>query len=862
MVIINSDYTIAWYNQLYEQWFGVGGEIEGRNCFEVFEGRDAICPGCPSRKTFETGESIVTLRTGITTSIGADRILTLTTSPIRDDNGKVIQVVEITQDSTAPKLAEERLKVQEKILNKSQEIAHLGSWHLDIKKNVLTWSDETYRIFGRTPQEFSATYEAFLDTIHPDDRAMVDTTYTNAIKNKEPYECTHRIIRDDGEIRIVFEKSEDVVDENGETIHSFGFTHDITERKQAEDQISLLSSLVDIAPASIMIHDFEGHILYANQQALEMHGYSLEEFLSINLSDLDVPEAAALIDSRMRQIAKTGIASFEVSHYRKDHTVVPLEAFVKMTEWGGKMVLFSIATDITERTKADESVRKAKEEWEKTFDAMSDIITIQDKDMRIIRANKATHDAFQVEPGALNGKYCYEVFREAQQPCSNCPELSTLKEKTTHSANITHKNLGMIFHVTSSPLLDGNGELTHIVHIAKDITEQKKMEDELFQAHKMEAIGTLAGGIAHDFNNILTAILGYADMARDDIPEFSHSRDYLDQVLKAGNRAKDLVKQVLTFSRKGPEIRQPMQPSSIVKEGLKLMRASLPSTIEIRENIDSNCKLILANPTNIHLILVNLCTNALHAMEDEKGILTVKLTQVELKAADVTMEASIPEGTFVEFMVSDTGCGMDKPTFERIFEPYFTTKGVGKGTGMGLALVHGIVQSCGGFIRVESEPGKGTTFHIYFPALDEKNVEVTEEKQELFPTGDGRILAVDDEEVIVGMYQTTLEKLGYKLSAYSSSEQAFEVFRDSPDNFDLVITDQTMPGIGGSELAKKILQIRPDIPIILCTGYSSLISEEKFKEIGIERFLMKPVSRKDLAITVREVLDNKKSWYI
>jgi CheY-like chemotaxis protein len=349
-------------------------------------------------------------------------------------------------------------------------------------------------------------------------------------------------------------------------------------------------------------------------------------------------------------------------------------------------------------------------------------------------------------------------------------------------------------------------------------------------------------------------------MARYNLLEGSDARNHIDQVLKAGNRAKELVRQILTFSRKGPETQAPLQPASIIKEGIKLMRASLPTTIEMHEDIDADSGLIVANPTNIHQILVNLCTNAFHAMEDEKGLITVTLRRVELKEADIVMETGIAAGTFVELMVSDTGCGMDEETVERIFEPYFTTKEIGKGSGMGLSLVHGIVQGCGGFIRVESEPGVGSAITIYFPAIEETIVEVKEEQeqQEPLPEGNERILAVDDEESIVGIYKATLELQGYEVITACNSEKAFELFQSSPDSFDLIITDQTMPHLSGSELAKKILQIRPDIPIILCTGYNSMISKDKAKEIGIEYFLMKPVDRDVLAITVREALDKSK----
>lgn len=503
------------------------------------------------------------------------------------------------------------------------------------------------------------------------------------------------------------------------------------------------------------------------------------------------------------------------------------------------------------------ALRRSKEEWEKTFDSIHDIITIQDRDMRIVRANRAAHEAFQVQPGGLNGRHCYEVFRGTNELCPNCPQLLTLQENKTHTGNITHENLGKTFLVTSSPMLNRDGEFTHLIHIAKDITGYKKMEAELFQSRKMEAIGTLAGGIAHDFNNILSAILGYADLARDEIPQGSPTRNYLDQVLKAGHRAKELVKQILTFSRKGQETPQPMRPSSIIKEALKLMRASLPTTIDIHEEIAPDCGIILASPTNIHQVVVNLCTNAFHAMENEQGVLNVKLTRMDLKKDEAAHRSGVSAGAYVELLVKDTGCGMDKATMDRIFEPYFTTKDIGKGTGLGLALVHGIVQDCRGFIRVESEPGKGSAFHLYFPVIEEKPAKAEEEKPEILPRGNERVLAVDDEKVIVDICKARLERMGYTVTTYCSSKEALAAFRSSPDSFDLVITDQTMPHLPGSALAKELLQIRPNIPIILCSGYSSMVSEERAIDLGIRKFAMKPVSPRDLAMMVRDVLDRQ-----
>ncbi|MCK5341687.1 MAG: response regulator, partial [Desulfobulbaceae bacterium] len=371
---------------------------------------------------------------------------------------------------------------------------------------------------------------------------------------------------------------------------------------------------------------------------------------------------------------------------------------------------------------------------------------------------------------------------------------------------------------------------------------------------KMEAIGTLAGGIAHDFNNILAAVIGYSEMAVEDMLEGSPVKHDIGQVLKAGYRAKELVKQILTFSRKGPEQKRALQPHLIVKEVFKLMRASLPTTIEMTLDVDPGCGQIMADPTQFHQILVNLCTNALYAMENERGVLEIKLASKELTAGDSTAESGLAPGPYVEVMVKDTGCGMDKKTQDRIFEPFFTTREVGKGSGMGLAVAHGIVQRCGGMIKVESEPGKGATFSVYFPAVKAEIPAVTQEAETL-PTGSERILFVDDEEALVHLAKETFRSLGYSVDISTSSTEALYLFKKHPEIYDLVITDQTMPGLTGMELSRELLLIRPEIPIILCTGYSNLVDEEKAKASGIKGFVVKPLIKKELAGLLREVLD-------
>jgi len=400
-----------------------------------------------------------------------------------------------------------------------------------------------------------------------------------------------------------------------------------------------------------------------------------------------------------------------------------------------------------------------------------------------------------------------------------------------------------------------NAQLRTEIAERKRAEEQtNKLASQLLQAQKMEAVGTLAGGIAHDFNNILSAIIGFTELAQLNIKDPEQAIADLAEVTKAGHRAKELVRQILTFSRKEDHDVEPLSPHLIIKESLKLLRASIPVSIEIQEDIDPASGTILADPTKIQQIIMNLCTNAVHAMENERGFLKVTLLRKDLKAEDLENEQNVAPGPFVELTVSDTGCGMGRKTMERIFEPYFTTKGVGKGTGMGLAVVHGIVKDYHGLIKIDSELGKGTAFRIYFPAIALKVEENKKEQLDLLPRGSEHILLVDDESAIVRMQKTALERQGYQVTCTTSSVEALEMFRSKPEIFDLMITDQTMPQMSGSELVKEILAIRPDFPIILCTGYSSIVSEDEAKKMGVRAYAFKPIEIKKLALLIRQVL--------
>jgi len=415
-------------------------------------------------------------------------------------------------------------------------------------------------------------------------------------------------------------------------------------------------------------------------------------------------------------------------------------------------------------------------------------------------------------------------------------------------------NTTRVIYDQNNNIVRYEGNITDVTIQVENEKERLKLESQLRQAQKMEAIGTLAGGIAHDFNNILAAILGYSEIARDQLPADDPIRRDLDEVISAGDRAADLVKQILTFSRMGEENSRPLKIQFIIKEVLKLLRSSLPTTIQLKEDIDADCGSILANPTQIHQLLINLCTNAKHAIGDQIGTLSISLSTVQIVDNHTIVNCpQIDHGTYINLEISDTGCGMDILTQSKIFDPFFTTKDKGTGTGLGLAVVHGIIKQHQGEITVVSQPGKGTTFNIYLPVIKEQVQPDPATVQDMV-RGNERILVVDDETVIVHILQRMLDNLGYTVTVFTSSIEALNAYTKNPDNFDLLITDMTMPEMTGIVLTRKLLALRPDFPVILCTGYNEAIDESVAKSHGIREYIMKPVDKHTLAQAIRKAL--------
>jgi len=398
-------------------------------------------------------------------------------------------------------------------------------------------------------------------------------------------------------------------------------------------------------------------------------------------------------------------------------------------------------------------------------------------------------------------------------------------------------------------------ERDNLKKIADTSEALRESEEQLRQAQKMESIGTLAGGIAHDFNNILGAIMGYTELSLAELPEESPVKKMLKKVMAASERARDMVKQILAFSRKNLIEKKFLYIGQIIQEDLKLLRSSLPATIEIRSHIEKELNPVLADLTQLHQVIMNVCINAAQAMREQGGILEITLKEIDLRSGTFNLE-NIEPGIYQQLTIKDTGHGMDVETIKKIFDPYFTTKKTGEGTGMGLAVVHGIVKSHGGEIVVLSEPGKGSTFHIFFPIAEKAGGQKPGTiYNEPIRGGSERIFLVDDDKNLAEMGKTMLEKLGYRVTFKTSSVEALEYFRENYHNFDMLITDMTMPVLTGLQLAREIHRVNPGIPIVLCTGFSEEINEENFKSRGISAFVMKPIVREQIARVIRQVLD-------
>lgn len=664
------------------------------------------------------------------------------------------------------------------------------------------------------------------------------------------------------------------------------------------NELKLFKAIVEASSEAIAISDPGGQLVYVNPAHEKLFDRSLDEAQKMNYRDYYPRESVERLDREVAPALERGESWEGVLQARdRNNRCFPLwERADALRDKRGKMLYgFGIMHDVSELQNAREELQKAHDQLEEGVEERtSELARSNEQLKREIEERKQAEEALReseekyrtLAENSLtgvfihqDGKYVFvnETFAEihgytpaelvgkealmliypddrpfAEEILStrlkggSAPERYEIRRLNKEGGAIWCEMMASRIEYAGSPAIMGN---------VIDITERRRLQDQLRQAQKMQAIGTLAGGTAHDFNNILSIVLGNAELAMDEIPEWYAAQHNLKEIRQACLRAKDVVKQILSFSRQATHEQKPVSLAPVIKEALTFLRSTIPTTIDIHQHIFVESDTVLADSTQIHQVLINLCTNATQAMSEEGGVLDVSLEGLRIHEEEAAGYPGLGPGYYVMLTVKDTGHGIDPSIGDRIFEPYFTTKEVGQGSGMGLAVVHGIVRSHGGTITVDSVPGEGATARVFLPRIEG---EVTPESHiiEAIPGGSERILFVDDEKPLVSLAKAMLERLGYDVIARKSSVEALNAFRQAPDTFDLVITDMTMPDMAGDRLAVEMMKIRSNIPVILCTGHSARINEDKALAMGIRAFLMKPFLKRDVAKTIRRVLDD------
>jgi len=654
------------------------------------------------------------------------------------------------------------------------------------------------------------------------------------------------------------------------------------ERKRAEAALKesqqQLAHIIDFLPDATFVIDIEGKIIAWNRAMEEMlgveaadvlgkgdHEYALQFYGERRLTLIDlVLERNEEIEKKYCILErKDAVLSAEtyLTDFKGREAYLFCTASVLYDSMGNITGSIESIRDITDRKLMEKAASEAQAKYRDIFENSVTGIFQTLPDGRALRVNASIASMFGYEStdeliNSVSNAQCVYVRPEHRSEMLHLIEdRGWVQEFETE---FFRKDKSIIWvSLDIRAVRDSTGEIAYLEGTIRNITDGKLLRTQLMQAQKMEALGTLAGGIAHDFNNILAPIIGYTELSLTSVPVDANLHHNMSHVLLSAYRAKDLVSQILTFSRKTKKERELVQVSLVIKEALKLIRSSLPSTILLHQAIsrDATDSAVLADPIQIHQVLMNLCTNAAHAMQDKGGTLAVTLENVEIGDSTAGMVMELVPGSYLRLSVADTGIGMDEAVKRRIFEPYFTTKGPNEGTGLGLSVIYGIVKDLSGSISVSGSPGQGTTFDVYFPRTGKSPSPAIELSKRL-PTGRGRVLVVDDEKSIVDMIKKMLETLGYEAVPRYSSPDALDAFRAGPESFDLVITDMTMPHMTGLDLAKAVLMIRPHTAIILCTGFSDTVDENKLELLGIKRLLMKPVSMRELAITVNELLES------
>jgi PAS domain S-box-containing protein len=608
--------------------------------------------------------------------------------------------------------------------------------------------------------------------------------------------------------------------------------------------------------------DRNGAIVFANPSLLALTGWAEAEVIGQNWFDLFIPEPVReeirrVFDTVMRQKDTAALSSYENEIITRNGEIryIAWSNVVTLDTRGEVVDVTCLGIDLTERRTWEKALQESEAVHRTILAAMDDPIYITSPDFCIEYMNPAMIEKIGRD---ATGETCFQAIHGRNSRCGWCRYDEVLAGQVV-KAEFDRLEDGRTYYISYAPVSKADGTVCKL-SVYRDITEMKQLEIRMQQAQKMESIGSLAGGIAHDFNNLLFPIIGLSEMMLLDMAPGTPEYENLQEILRAGRRGKELVRQILAFSRRNESRRMPVRFEVILKEVIKLCRATIPSDIAITRDIQPNCGMVLADPTQLHQVAMNLITNAYHAVTTPGGKIHVKLEQVDAIPLDIepltsSVEAEPDPGPYILFSVSDNGCGMEPGIIKKIFDPYFTTKEPGRGTGLGLSVVLGIVRQCRGEVTVHTELGQGSTFQVYLPVMKEDAREEASEKQAALPNGNEHVLLVDDEPVIVEMLQHALERLGYRVTGFTASMDALTAFRKNPQQFDLVLADMSMPRMNGEHLVREMTAVRQDIPVIICTGFSERLNRDTAASLGIKGLLLKPVILSDLARVVRRVLD-------
>ena len=776
----------------------------------------------------------------------------------------------VARDISDRKRSSEQIEALNQRLTIATESAGIGVWDFDIKNDILYWDDWMYRIYGIDPNDFNGAYDAWKSGVHPQDLSRADAEVQKAINQGMPFDTSFRIVRPDGEIRHV--KAYGCVTRNlhGAPVKMTGVNIDTTEQKQFETALkeseTKFRTLVDQAPAALFLHDMDGNIADVNKAALDGYGYTVKQLLQMKAEDID-PDYIALEDKGKfwEELQKKTRIDFEARHRRSDGSLFPVRVSLTPITLNGRRHVFALAVDMTEYKEAQEKIISSQERFRTVFNQAAVGVAIVSKEGFFLELN----DKLCKIIGYTRDELTKMTFRDITHPADlaldeNCVQKVIAGEMDAYEIEkrYIHKQGHPIWiRLFSNVVRNAAGDIKFALAIVTDISKQKAAEEErrklldrLNHAQRMESIGNLAGGIAHDFNNILFPIVGMSELLMEDLPGNSLAWENAEEIFKAGNRGKDLVRQILAFSRQSEHKLMPTRIQNVLKEVIKLARSSIPSYIEINHDVQSDCGLVMADQTQMHQVAMNIITNAYHAVDATGGNISITLRESALDGS-ASKDMDLRPGKYAVLSISDTGHGMSSDLIKKIFDPYFTTKEKGRGTGLGLAVVHGIVKEHHGDIRVKSEISKGTTFDIYIPLVERSAASAMVKIGEAYPTGNESILLVDDETPIAKLEKMMLERLGYQVTMRINSMETLNVFKAKPKSFDLVLTDMNMPNMTGDQLAKEIKAIRPDIPIILCTGFSERIRAQKTEHVELAGIIMKPIVKAELAKIVRKVLD-------